>query len=91
MTHDMESQAVTLDQPDTVRVRGDEVRVGHWVVIKNPKGDGTWLVERVREIYQATGDTVTFGLGPVGHAARTVFNAEKIAITRQSAETVGTN
>ncbi|MBF6989286.1 hypothetical protein [Cupriavidus sp. IK-TO18] len=83
----MEEIVITEASPDVVRVRGDRIKVGHFTVIMNP--NRTWSAERVREIYKVGDDTVTFGVGPVGHAQRTVFHGEMVAVTRASAESVG--
>jgi hypothetical protein len=74
-------------QPDVVNILGEQIRVGHVVVSRND--NETWSLERVREIYKIEGDTITFGLGPVGHAMRTVFASDKVAVTRKSVTSVG--
>jgi len=77
----------TSTQPDVVSVLGEQIRVGHFTVSRN--GDETWRLERVREIYKVDGNAITFGLGPIGHASRTVLKHEKVAVTRESVTSVG--
>ncbi|MDF0506492.1 hypothetical protein POK33_37700 [Burkholderia cenocepacia] len=79
---------VTTDlQPDVVNILGDQIKVGHVTVSKN--GNETWTLERVREIYKKDGHSITFGLGPIGHASRTVLNEDKVVVTKDSVASVG--
>ena len=70
------------DEPEVVSVLGEQIRVGYFTVSKN--GNETWLLERVREIYKVDGNAITFGLGPIGHASRTVIKEEKVVVTKES-------
>ena len=84
----IETAMKTTDtQPDVVSVLGDKIKVGHVTVFQNP--NGTWSLEIVREIYKVDEDSITFGLGPIGHAQRTVLKNDKVVITKASANSVG--
>jgi hypothetical protein len=80
------AMSITDKEPGVVSVRGEQIRVGHVTVSKNEHG--TWTLERVREIYKVAGDTITFGLGPIGHAMRTVLKEDKVVVTKESVTSV---
>jgi len=68
-------------------VAAHRLKVGHVHVFRNP--NGTWSLERVREIYKMTQGvdaTVTVGVGPVGHASRTFSKNQMVDITRESTD-----
>jgi hypothetical protein len=77
----------TSIQPEIVSILGEQIKVGHVTVFKNQ--NDTWSLELVREIYKVDGDTITFGLGPVGHAMRTVLKNDRVPVTRESATSMG--
>jgi hypothetical protein len=77
--------SVCADEPESVRIPAYTLKVGHVHVFRNP--DGSWSLERVREIYEiAEGPdgTVSVGLGPVGHACRVFYRMQRVDITRES-------
>lgn len=78
---------ITKEAPAVVRIPGEKIKVGHVTVFKN--NNGTWSLERVREIYKIGDDSISFGTGPVGHARRTALKSDKVVITRESVASVG--
>ncbi|MGA3983447.1 hypothetical protein ACI2TD_18095 [Ralstonia nicotianae] len=84
-SRNMEEIKITEEAPDVVRISTQKLKVGHALVFKNP--NGSWSQERVREIYKVTKGppaTITVGLGPIGHASRTLFLDEKVDVARAS-------
>lgn len=82
-----EEISIRTEAPETVRIPAHKLRVGHVHVFQNP--NGTWSLERVREIYEiteGTDGTVSVGLGPAGHACRVFFRKQSVTITRASAD-----
>jgi DNA-binding protein H-NS len=83
----MEEISTSMEAPDVVRIPAHKLKVGHVHVFRN--ANGSWSLERVREIYKVTEGpdaTVTVGLGPVGHAARTFFKGQMVDITRATSK-----
>ncbi|MBR8206778.1 hypothetical protein KDW80_29940 [Burkholderia vietnamiensis] len=74
-------------QPEVVSILGDQIKVGHVTVSKNT--NETWTLERVRDIYKKGEHSITFGLGPIGHASRTVLKEDKVVVTKDSVASVG--
>ncbi|KWI49503.1 hypothetical protein [Burkholderia cepacia] len=81
------AMTIAITEPDVVTVLGEQIRVGHVTVWKNE--NGTWTLARVREIYKVADNTVTFGLGPIGHTMRTVLKEDKVVVTKESATSTG--
>lgn len=81
----MDEQISTCTEaPEIVRVPAHKLKVGHVHVFRNP--NGSWSLERIREIYPtADADgTVSVGLGPIGHACRVFDKKQHVDITQAS-------